>query len=53
MRGKINFTMMKIESDFLGTLNKMKEDGNYHIYAYCQMSNHVLKAVGIKRFVIS
>ena len=26
---------------FLGTLNKMKEDGNYHIYAYCLMSNHV------------
>jgi len=26
---------------FLDTLNKMKEDGNYHIYAYCLMSNHV------------
>ncbi|MCL6559116.1 MAG: transposase [Firmicutes bacterium] len=26
---------------FLETLNKMKEDGNYHIYAYCLMSNHV------------
>ena len=26
---------------FLDTLNKMKEDGNCHIYAYCLMSNHV------------
>ncbi len=26
---------------FLYTLNKMKAGGNYHIYAYCLMNNHV------------
>lgn len=26
---------------FLDTLKKMKEDGNYDIYAYCLMNNHV------------
>lgn len=26
---------------FLYTLHKMKEDGNYHIFAYCLMNNHV------------
>ncbi|KJS01250.1 MAG: hypothetical protein VR68_05805, partial [Peptococcaceae bacterium BRH_c4a] len=26
---------------FLWILNKMKADGNYHIYAYCLMYNHV------------
>ncbi|MFZ5647823.1 MAG: REP-associated tyrosine transposase [Bacillota bacterium] len=26
---------------FLETLNKMKADGNYDIYAYCLMNNHV------------
>ena len=31
---------------FVDTLNKMKEDGNYYIYAYCLMSNHIHLLIG-------
>lgn len=44
LRGNEGKELFRDDSDrfrFLDTLHKVKEDGNYDVYAYCLMNNHV------------